>query len=79
MSARILLVVFYIGSLMGSGAVISLLLAAVILHWFGNDAFGPLIGAAIEVGAAVCILSIGFRLAISTWLWAKNKLVHSNG
>ncbi|MEO6114613.1 MAG: hypothetical protein ABIP07_09225 [Sphingomicrobium sp.] len=69
----------YIAALMGSGAVISLLIAAFLLSWVGVDRFGPLIGAAIQIGAALCIIAIGVRLSVATWIWLRAKMVRTNG
>jgi len=75
MKARnVVMAVAYVGTLMGSGAVLSLLFAALLLHWFSVDRFGQLIGAAIQVGAALCIISIGVRLSIGTWIWLKSRM-----
>jgi hypothetical protein len=78
-SARIFIAAAYVVALMGSGAVISLLLAALLLHWFGADGFGQLIGAAIQVGAALCVIAIGVRLFVATWIWLKAKMARTHG
>ena len=79
MIGRAIIIVFYILSLMGSGAVVVLLLAAALLHWFNVDQFGELLGFAIQIGASLCVLSIGVRLAVSTWIWLKTKMVTTHG
>ena len=79
MSARVFLVIGYVGMLMGSGAVISLLVSAVLLSWLGIDRFGTLMSAAIQFGAALCIVSIGVRLIAATWLWFKSRMAQSHG
>ena len=79
MIGRRVLIASYLLALMGSSAVVMLIIATALLHWFAKEQIDWPIVLAIQIGAALCVLSIGIRVAVATVCWVKSKVAHAHG